>query len=322
VGYLIGTDEAGYGPNLGPRVGSATVWEVPEGVGSEDLGPRLTPMVVSTPGRMPDDRPCVAIGDSKVLYQPDRGLRYLEQGLWAAMAALGHRPATWREVWQRLAPESLDSQSFEPWYRDYDCELPCDADRAAVDRAVTALAAALEQAGVRLVAVRSRAVFPEAFNALVEKRASKGSALSPVTLALAAEMIAALPDAPVWVVCDKHGGRDRYHALLSEHFPDNFIEIHGEGRAASVYRFGPAERRIEFRFQMRAESCLATALASMAAKYLRELAMRAWNQFWCRRIDGLQPTAGYPHDAKRFKQAIGPLQQELGIDDRRIWRNR
>jgi len=135
-------------------------------------------------------------------------------------------------------------------------------------------------------------------------------------------MIAALPDAPVWVVCDKHGGRDRYHALLSEHFPDNFIEIHGEGRAASVYRFGPAERRIEFRFQMRAESCLATALASMASKYLRELAMRAWNQFWCRRIDGLQPTAGYPHDAKRFKQAIGPLQQELGIDDRRIWRNR
>ena len=26
--YLIGTDEAGYGPNLGPLVISATVWQV------------------------------------------------------------------------------------------------------------------------------------------------------------------------------------------------------------------------------------------------------------------------------------------------------
>ena len=30
--YLIGTDEAGYGPNLGPLVISATVWQVPDGV--------------------------------------------------------------------------------------------------------------------------------------------------------------------------------------------------------------------------------------------------------------------------------------------------
>ena len=30
MAYLIGTDEAGYGPNLGPLVISATLWEVPE----------------------------------------------------------------------------------------------------------------------------------------------------------------------------------------------------------------------------------------------------------------------------------------------------
>ena len=29
MGYLIGTDEAGYGPNLGPLVISASVWHVP-----------------------------------------------------------------------------------------------------------------------------------------------------------------------------------------------------------------------------------------------------------------------------------------------------
>ena len=30
--YLIGTDEAGYGPNYGPLCVSATVWEVADGV--------------------------------------------------------------------------------------------------------------------------------------------------------------------------------------------------------------------------------------------------------------------------------------------------
>ena len=31
--YLLGTDEAGYGPNLGPLVVTATVWEVPDASG-------------------------------------------------------------------------------------------------------------------------------------------------------------------------------------------------------------------------------------------------------------------------------------------------
>ena len=34
MSYLIGTDEAGYGPNLGPLVISASVWHVPDGLPS------------------------------------------------------------------------------------------------------------------------------------------------------------------------------------------------------------------------------------------------------------------------------------------------
>jgi hypothetical protein len=60
----------------------------------------------------------------------------------------------------------------------------------------------------------------------------------------------------------------------------------------------------------------------MASKYLRELAMRAWNEFWCSRVAGLRPTAGYPEDAKRFKAQIAAVQAELGIDDHRVWRVR
>ena len=62
------------------------------------------------------------------------------------------------------------------------------------------------------------------------------------------------------------------------------------------------------------------ALAWMASKYLRELAMRALNEYWCRRVPGLQPTAGYPHDARRFRTDIAETQRRLKIADRVVWR--
>lgn len=323
MGYLVGTDEAGYGPNLGPLVISATVWELPDGLCCDDLAARLAAVIVSTPAEMPQDgRPCVAIGDSKVLYQSGKGLQHLERGLWVAMGLLGHAPSTWRGVWQLLAPEALDHHPAAPWYADYDTTVPLDVDPAPLPSLAAALGAALEGHGIRLAAIRSRAVFPDAFNRLIHQYGSKGTALSRVTLDLAAEVLAPLATGPITVICDKHGGRNRYSELLTADFPDSLIEIYAEGRECSRYRFGPPQRRVEFRFQTKAESYLPTALASMASKYLRELAMRAWNQFWCSRIAGLQPTAGYPEDAKRFRADIAALQAELGIGDELLWRER
>jgi len=50
--------------------------------------------------------------------------------------------------------------------------------------------------------------------------------------------------------------------------------------------------------------------------------MQAMNAFWCGRIYGLRPTAGYPVDARRFKASIATVQAELGIDDAVLWRER
>ena len=168
--------------------------------------------------------------------------------------------------------------------------------------------------------LRSRAVFPRQFNELIRRHGSKGAALSHLTLELISRVMETLVEAPISIICDKHGGRNRYARLLGEHFPDRLIEIYGEGRQRSVYRFGPAQRRVEFCFQTKAERHLPAALASMASKYLRELAMRALNAFWCGRSPGLRPTAGYPQDAKRFRADIAPALAELQIDDRVLWR--
>ena len=58
----------------------------------------------------------------------------------------------------------------------------------------------------------------------------------------------------------------------------------------------------------------------MASKYLRELAMRALNDYWRGRVPGLRATAGYPQDAKRFRADIAETQAKLHIADRVLWR--
>jgi hypothetical protein len=109
---------------------------------------------------------------------------------------------------------------------------------------------------------------------------------------------------------------------LQQQFPDWLVEVRAESCEESIYRFGSAERRVEVGFRVRSEQFLPAALASMTAKYLREVFMRPFNDFWCARIPGLRPTAGYPFDSHRFKSDIKATQRELGIDDRVLWRNR
>jgi hypothetical protein len=50
--------------------------------------------------------------------------------------------------------------------------------------------------------------------------------------------------------------------------------------------------------------------------------MRPFNEFWCSRVPGLKPTAGYPVDSRRFKKQIATVQRELAIDDQILWRSR
>jgi ribonuclease HII len=323
VGYLIGTDEAGYGPNLGPLVVSVSVWRVPPGVHADDLYDHLRDVVrreSRRDGEPPNERAWMA--DSKLLYRPGEGLKHLERGLWAAWAALDQRPDTWSEVWHTLAPDAIDRLFAEPWYSDYDCRAPFDAKLGDIDALGERLCEGMAANNIWLADLVSRPIFPKQFNEMLRQHESKGTALSHVTLGLVRDVVAQLDDEPISVVCDKHGGRDRYGRLLSEFFPDHLIEVRGESRQMSAYRFGPPHRRIEARFSAKAESFLPVALASMASKYLRELAMLAFNEFWCDRVAGLQSTAGYPQDAKRFKADIAEVQRKLELDDDMIWRNK
>jgi hypothetical protein len=209
-----------------------------------------------------------------------------------------------------------------PWHATYDCPVPVEASGDAIAAARQRCAATLAAAEVRLTGLRSRVVFPAEFNARVSACGSKGTALSLWTLELVRDLLAPLDDPAILVQCDKHGGRNRYEALLQHVFGASWVDVREESRAQSVYRWGPPEKRVEARFAAKGERFLPAALASMTSKYVRELAMHAFNEFWRSRIPGLQPTAGYPADAKRFHADIRDVQQQLGIPDAVLWRER
>lgn len=316
--HVIATDEAGLGPNLGPLVVSATVWQLPDGTGAETLFDRLAEAVAPSAGEAGGDR--MAIADSKKLYQQGGSMRHLERGVLAALASLGRRPRSWQPLFDALDPACSARRTAIPWYV-YDEPIPLCCDSEEVARLGRKFLDVCRGAGVRLCQVQSRVVEPHQFNARLESCGGKGVLLSEVTLGLAAELAEELPG-PVSIVCDKHGGRNRYADLLAQHFPDVFVEIHGEGRHLSAYRFGPAGRPIDACFYTNAERFLPVALASMISKYLRELAMRAFNRYWTERVANLRPTAGYPQDARRFRKEIAVAQQTLGIDESTLWRER
>jgi predicted secreted protein len=60
----------------------------------------------------------------------------------------------------------------------------------------------------------------------------------------------------------------------------------------------------------------------MYAKYVRELCMEAFNQYWRAELPDLEPTKGYPVDAQRFRAAIAPLIAARGWEEHTWWRLR
>jgi hypothetical protein len=314
--WVIGTDEAGYGPNLGPLVIGATVWHYGGSLPLETALANLAQAVCPA-----DDR-AVAIADSKQLYSPGVGLARLESCLLAALSTRDVSPGDAREVWTRLAPEALSALDAETMYGATHARWPvaCQAEKIASQS--QELSSILDAHGWRLVSVNCRALFPREFNAEVRRLGNKAHVLSQATLQLAAQAVARTSTDDVLICCDKHGGRNRYLGVLQHCFADGWITPRSEGASLSSYDCQMSNRNVRIEFRARGECQPPTALASMAAKYLRELAMHAFNAFWSGHVKDLRPTAGYPGDAGRFHEQVAAAREMLGIDVEAFWRER
>jgi hypothetical protein len=306
-------DEAGYGPNLGPLVVTATVWEVPEDPDNFNFWKACRGAVRRKAGN--DGR--LHVADSKVVYQPARGLGELERSVLALTGLLGEWPRTWRELRDRVVRERhATSESCGPWHAEDDVELPTASEAKLIDSGHGRIVRCLDKCGVKLRAICSDMVAEERFNRMTAAAGSKGAALTEISLSLLACCLPEDVDQPVLVLADKHGGRNCYSGPLTEATGGRFITILEESRERSRYRAGACE----FRFEPRGERHLPIAVASMVSKYLREVSMITFNRFWQRHIPTLKPTKGYPGDSRRFWKDIRATQQSLGIADDLLWR--
>jgi hypothetical protein len=305
---LIGIDEAGYGPVLGPLVVVAAAFDVPDSLAAADLWDALRSGVArgSRQGRR------LWIGDSKKVYQGPRRLPRLEENVLAAIPL--DLPADFLAFtrWLGIPPEHLTDG--EPWHVAAFPPLPLAADAGRIAQLRASWRRALDSSGVRFLGGSAALAQPWRFNRLVAATDNKADVLWHLAMEVLGRVRSAAAGADLDVVMDKHGGRTYYAAPLQQTFLAP-VTVLAEMSPVSRYRVEIATGEV-LRFEIREradEASLPTALASMIAKYLRELCMAQFNRYWQTRAAEVAPTAGYWVDYQRWAAELQPLLATLDL---------
>ena len=313
--WIVGIDEAGYGPNLGPLVQAAVAARVPDGTGC--LWGCLS-AGVRRAADPEDDR--VLIDDSKVVHAGPHGLARLERGVVGVVADC--QPVG-KLLGGVACGQSLTDLAEERWYEPEE-PLPVAAERDVVANSRLQFTASLAAAQVTFSVTRCVVTPAARFNGLVRRWESKAAVLEEGVTTLLRDVLATVNGhEPVTVVVDKQGGRNFYAPWISSAIPDGWVKPVREGALLSEYEVLGLGREVRLQFLPRADSeSLPVALASMVAKYLREVFMRQFNRFWVGHVPGLKPTAGYPGDSRRFYKSIRDAMRGLGLKPAQVWRSR
>ena len=334
---VLGVDEAGYGPNLGPLVVAVSAWAVDSRLevldGLEPFAPEFqaaswTPRSAFVP-----------FGDSKKIYQSGKGLAGLNFALRFFESIFEGKPPQkrpWFELGQ-LAQEDLSRVESHPWYR---CKNPVKGLGRAnqVDENSEASCRfareKLLKLGVRLIGFRLRVLDEAYFNECVDRLGNKSDVLGHISLELAWKVLGECMDfhsfKGIEIYCDRQGGRKKYAGLISQTYERShqesqvpFCSVVGESPKTSLYSMRHAGIATSIRFQVHGDSLFPPAAASMVAKWARESLMERFNGYWREVVGpGLKPTAGYAVDAARFARDIEPWITKLAIEKNQWWRRK
>ena len=298
---LIATDEAGYGPKLGPLIITGTAWEVqghPDRDSLEQLyAPLRVPQVCGDVS--------VIVDDSKAVFKPSGGLSALHAVMSASLHWCKRSEGSLTHVLPWLVGRDLDALTTTPWLDLQGLDQPWLEPQQ-----TQGCLQQWQSTGLRLAGFASRGITAKTFNQACTRGANKADLLSESTLSLVHSLLQKYQGDSniVQVFCDRHGGRRYYAGVLQHVFPDQVTQVISETRQESAYRLAAGNKQMSVRFTVKGDRFTPVALASMQAKYLRERMMQALNLYFANRHPGeLKPTAGYPVDADRFLASIDPI---------------
>lgn len=316
---LIATDEAGYGPKLGPLIVAATAWHIPD-AGTDDIAALFAAM--SEKGDCGGTK--VVVDDSKAIYKPGQGLAGLHAVVSASHHWCGRQESTLEQIIPSLSADDVEAIKQSPWLNRLSEERFLEPEQTASLRGVWG------DSGLQQIDTAVRVITAEAFNQFCLS-ANKAELLSETTILLVRQLLERHRDESrqVQVFCDRHGGRRYYAAVLQHVFPDSFVQIVREANDQSVYRMELPDkngetRTLQIHFTVKGDSFTPVAMSSIHAKYVRERFMDSFNRYFddLAGPGTLKPTAGYPVDADRFLDDIRPIIQRQQIASERLVRSR
>lgn len=306
-----GIDEAGYGPMIGPLCVARATFRVGDwsaGDAAPDLWALLSDAICS---KKTDSRSRIAIGDSKKLKLANSSVRkhplvHLERAVLAMLGTIGDVPRTDEELFSALGVRLED----HPWYGGGAIPLPLGSTEDMLRIDCAHLKGVMVRRGVELLSIRVSATSEDRFNQIYQERRTKAAVTESALLGhLCAIRDGVRADELVRVVCDRQSGRTRHASMLSRVWDG--LRTDEESARASRYTLGES---LGITFTPKADDAyLPVALASMAAKLVRELAMMRVNRYWSQRLPELKPTAGYVQDARRW---LDDLREEMSESER------
>ncbi|MCO8122213.1 hypothetical protein NHH03_10725 [Stieleria sp. TO1_6] len=325
---LIATDEAGYGPKLGPLIVAASAWEIAE----DDSSPAALQdafAAIRRPARIGAQR--IMVNDSKAIFKPKsvaQGTAPAYQKLeWVTLAGcrwcgLDQRPI---RLAADLATDDVQAIHETPWLVKFAAAtIDTDPTQCLVDQ--------WDVGPAKLIDLQTRVITAAEFNRACGGGRNKSDLLSSATLGLVHQMLhrvsagRSTSDAPtIAVYCDRHGGRRYYSSPLQAEFDSGLVQVMEESKTHSGYHVPFGNGAFTIHFTVKGDSFAPVAFSSMVAKYLREKAMESFNQYFTDLHCGasaLRSTAGYPVDADRYLADIAPILKQHSIESSKLVRDR
>ncbi|MCK4752902.1 MAG: hypothetical protein KAS75_05600 [Planctomycetes bacterium] len=319
MAVLVGIDEAGFGPILGPLVVSSSTFSLPDNLIKADLWRVLTKSVGKRRRHLAGR---LLVADSKKSYSRSAGIKHLERTVISCLKCLGSEPSTLPELLGLLCPDCIGRLENYPWYKDIG-GYNISADGADVAIASSVFGDELKSKGIELVDMRSYCLDVGYYNKMVESVRNKSSVLFTTTSALIKRAFDKFSGEEIQVMVDRQGGRVHYRTVLQRMFPNMELEILKETTHNSSYQLQADGKRMRLHFVVGAdERFFPVSLASMVSKYLRELLVGNINRYFASFHAQLKPTAGYWKDGLRFIEDLKKHVPHVQYDSEQLIRSR